>query len=106
MIGDMNNNDNDDIIIESKDMLIEKLCIKMKEDMIDSINNDDYVRVFQFLGVLNQAQQNNNSLNKDEKLIFEKLIPMLGNSINISFTIITFILMLYINIILIRLLFF
>lgn len=74
-----NNNDND-IVRESKDSLIEKLCIKLIEDMNSSINDDDYTRVFQFYAMIEQAQRKENSLDAEERLIFEKLLPMIGKN--------------------------
>ena len=102
MLDNIDNNDNidniDNIKHDSKDMLIEKLCIKMKEDIINCINNDNYIHIFQYLGMLNQAKQMDNSLDSEERLIFKKLIPMLGKTIiyiNIIY-ILSFILILYI----------
>ena len=75
-----NNIDNDnDNFRESKESLIEKLCLKLIDDMKSSIDNDDYVRVFQFFGMLEQARPKVNSLDTEERLIFEKLLPMIGN---------------------------
>lgn len=81
MLDNDNDNDNKEIIIhKTKDELINDLCTKMQEDMIDSINNDDYIRVAQYIGLLDQAKRQDNALDKDEVLIFQKLIPMIGNN--------------------------
>ena len=67
---------------ESKEMLIEKLCTTMIDDLINFINNDNYPRVAQFMYMLEQIndKDTNEHLGKEQKEIFQKLIPMIGNN--------------------------
>ena len=75
--------DNEIVNHESKEILIEKLCTTMIDDLISYINNDNYTRVAQFYYMLKQIEDNERKvhLENDQKEIFQKLKPMIGNKL-------------------------